>query len=100
MRSGRPAAACGLALVASMAAGCVSAPPLSPSSPPAPVSEPAPSAQPPKPANLNLTGFPVAFREGYAAACDGKRREETRYKADVNYKMGWDDGNSVCAKRK
>jgi hypothetical protein len=64
------------------------------------VGEPVPSAQPPKRANLNLTGFPVAFREGYAAACEGKRREETRYKADVNYKMGWDDGTSVCAKRK
>ncbi len=66
------------------------------------MSEPAPKAQPPKPADLNLTGFPVAFREGYtpAAAATAERRDETRYKADMNYKMGWDDGNSVCAKGK
>jgi hypothetical protein len=47
----------------------------------------------------------VAFQEGYAAGCDSRRdgsrrRDETRYKADTNYMMGWDDGYSICAARK
>jgi hypothetical protein len=62
-------------------------------------------AQPANPAGLNLRGFPVAFREGYTAGCEsgrnvGKRRDEGRYKADMNYMMGWNDGYSICAGRK
>jgi hypothetical protein len=64
------------------------------------VGEPAPQARPAKRANLNLSGFPAPYQEGYTASCEGRRRDESRYKGDANYKMGWDDGSSICASRK
>ena len=109
MKENRLIAASRLALLAGVIGGCASAPPSSPpssqpSSPPAPVEAPA-KAQSSNPAGLNLSGYPVAFREGYTVGCEsgrngGKRRDEGRYKADMNYMMGWNDGYSICAGRK
>jgi hypothetical protein len=50
---------------------------------------------------MNLSGFSVSFREGYVDGCSsirngGKRRDEGRYKNDMDYVMGWNDGFSVC----
>jgi len=84
-------------------AGCATAPPST--STPAPAGESAPQGRPAKRANLNLSGFPVPYQEGYGAGCESKRdggrhREEGRYKSDMNYKMGWDDGFAICGNRK
>jgi len=59
-------------------------------------------AEPPPPA-VNLTGFPPAFRDGYAAGCDSARRgttrrDEKRYAQDRQYAAGWRDGLDVCGK--
>ena len=51
-------------------------------------------------AGINLGGFPPAYREGYSAGCGGGRRDEERYKVDMNYQMGWNDGRSICVSRK
>jgi hypothetical protein len=95
-----------LALAAAIVSGCASSPspPSSPAQQPVPADTPSP-AQPAVPANVNLRGYPPAFREGYAAGCvsrreGGRRRDEGRYKADANYQMGWDDGYSICVSRK
>ena len=101
------------AVLAGIFAGCASAPPSTPPSvPPAATGEPVPGAQPALPAappeksaGLNLRGYPVAFRDGYTAGCQssregGRRRDEARYKVDMNYMMGWNDGYSICAVRK
>jgi len=47
---------------------------------------------------FNLTGYSQSFKDGYTDACEN-RRDETRFKAEVDYQMGWSDGTSVCAGR-
>jgi hypothetical protein len=91
-----------LALFVVFVAGCAS---LSPGSRPNPADSTSSTSQPPPAANVNLRGFPVAFRQGYADGCESvrgadRRRDERRYKADSDYKMGWNDGHSICAARK
>ena len=59
-------------------------------------------SKPPPPA-VNLTGFPPAFRDGYAAGCDSARRgiarrDDKRYAQDRQYAAGWRDGMDVCGK--
>jgi len=97
MRSRYAVVAAQLAFLAIAAAGCASP---GPSSRPVPA-EGAPGPTPPGPANVNLRGFPVAFRQGYADGCEsvragGRRRDEGRYRGDGDYKMGWNDGYSIC----
>jgi len=59
------------------------------------------SAAPPAPAapaaRYNLAGYSEAFKQGYGDACASRRNAE-RYKADTDYQMGWNDGNSLCRK--
>jgi hypothetical protein len=56
------------------------------------------------PTTVNLSGFPPAFREGYADGCRSakpgafKRRNEIRYGQDSQYASGWRDGFDVCSK--
>jgi hypothetical protein len=61
---------------------------------------PAPSsgsrATPPV-ARYNLAGYSEGFKQGYADACASRRSAE-RYKSDVDYQMGWNDGQSLCKK--
>jgi hypothetical protein len=82
------AAACAVALAA--LAGCASAPP-----------RPA-TAEPPPPA-VNLSGFPLAYRQGYADGCDSaggrERKDAARFAAEPNYRTGWQDGLALCRKR-
>ncbi len=54
---------------------------------------------------INLSGFPPAFKQGYAEGCESAgsrsmRRDENRYQTDFDYMQGWNDGYSICAKRK
>jgi hypothetical protein len=52
---------------------------------------------------VNLSGFPPAYRRGYADGCESvrggsRRRDENRFQRDVDYTMGWNDGFSVCGR--
>jgi hypothetical protein len=53
--------------------------------------------------NVNLSGYPPAFQAGYADGCasarSARKRDETRFKADVHYAQGWRDGNDICKSR-
>lgn len=84
-----------------LGSGCASVAPLSPALP-APTAAP-PAANPNPPANVNLQGFPLAYRQGYADGCSSassaERRDATRFKNDGQYRTGWVDGNAMCKKR-
>ena len=84
-------------ILALCVAGCAGTPQ---TTRPAPT-DPQSKAQPPQSPNINLSGFSVAFRQGYADGCASGRdrerhRNETRYKSELDYTMGWNDGYSVC----
>ena len=60
---------------------------------------------PERPAPVNLSGYSPSFRQGYMDGCDsagwrGQRRNENRYKTETDYMMGWNDGFSVCQRRR
>ena len=94
----------GVAAMLALVAGCASTPPGGGLSAPEPQStqpQPQPQVQQRRPPDRNLSGFSVAFREGYVDGCSsgrngGTRRDEGRYKLDLDYVMGWNDGFSVC----
>ena len=60
--------------------------------------------EPPKPAqtpNVNLSGFPKSFQDGYRDGCSSARsfiprKDQNRSKSDTQYATGWQDGNSAC----
>lgn len=61
-----------------------------------------PNAEPPPP-NVNLSGFPLTYRQGYADGCasagGAERKDTTRFAADGNYRTGWQDGLAICRKK-
>jgi tetratricopeptide (TPR) repeat protein len=61
-----------------------------------------PNVEPPPP-NVNLSGFPLPYRQGYADGCagaaGGERKDASRFAADGNYRTGWQDGRAICAKK-
>jgi len=65
-------------------------------------SSPATNVEPP-PANVNLSGFPLPYRQGYADGCasagGSERKDAGRYAADGNYRTGWMDGRAICGRR-
>ena len=69
-------------------AGCASAPPT--------------KGEPPAPA-VNLSGFPLEYRQGYADGCASAtgpaRKDAARFGADGNYRTGWQDGLALCRKK-
>jgi hypothetical protein len=95
------------AAAAALLAGCATptAVPTGPASTPA---ESAPKAgipanvEPPPP-NVNLSGFPLPYRQGYADGCasasGSERKDTTRFAADGNYRTGWQDGLAICRKK-
>jgi hypothetical protein len=92
-----------LALAALVAAGCTTVAPSAPvGAPPGPFA-PAPSASDPGPANINLQGFPLEYRQGYADGCTSasgaERKDAARFATDGQYRTGWQDGNALCRKR-
>ncbi|HET9748401.1 MAG TPA: hypothetical protein VFS06_03775 [Casimicrobiaceae bacterium] len=81
-------------------AGCATAP-VAP--PPAAPAAPLPrNAEPPPPA-VNLSGFPLPYRQGYADGCasakGAERKDGNRFAADPNYRTGWMDGVALCRKK-
>lgn len=81
------------ALVAAVLAGACA----SPGSPPAK----------PRSVPYNLSGYPPAFREGFALGCDAARRgapaterAPQRTPPDPQFRMGWQDGLSACRPKK
>ena len=84
-----------------LVAGCAQ---MTPAPAPQPKSAPpVPANQEPPPPNVNLTGFPLPYRQGYADGCasakGSERKDATRFGADPNYRTGWQDGLALCKKR-
>jgi hypothetical protein len=93
-----------LALAAIMVAGCASVPPATlpgAPEPPRPQAPPTTSGNPA--ANINLQGFPLPYRQGYADGCAStgalEQKDAVRFKSDGQYRTGWFDGNALCKKR-
>jgi len=61
---------------------------------------PLPANAEPPPPNVNLSGFPLPYRQGYADGCASatgpERKDAARFAADGNYRTGWMDGRSLC----
>lgn len=97
----------GALLSLALLAGCASLPggPATPGAQPASVPAARTHAQDPAPpANVNLSGYPLAFRQGYADGCTsarqgGEQKDATRWGADMQYRQGWTDGHAICGKR-
>jgi hypothetical protein len=57
----------------------------------------------PKARVVNQSGYSEDFRQGYAEGCESaggrQRRNESRYKTEADYMMGWNDGYSACRRR-
>lgn len=90
----------GVMLVA-LAAAC--APLQPPPAAPGPAARPAPPpAARPLP-NVNLAGYPPAFKEGFRDGCDSfrgtTRRDANRFNKDNDYTIGWQDGFSICRRQ-
>jgi hypothetical protein len=70
---------------------------------PAGTAAPIPAQVEPPPPNVNLSGFPLPYRQGYADGCasatGGERKDTTRFAADGNYRTGWQDGLAICRKK-
>jgi len=109
------ALACPLTLFLLAACATQSPTPTPPGAPAAPAAPaPAPSAPPPKPqappttstnppSSVNLQGFPLAYRQGYADGCASigavERKDAARFKSDDQYRTGWQDGMFLCKKK-
>jgi hypothetical protein len=74
-----------------------------PTAPPVPQAPPLPRNVEPPPPKLNLSGFPLPYRQGYADGCasanGAERKDAARYSSDMNYRTGWSDGRALCAKK-
>jgi len=58
--------------------------------------------EPPAP-SVNLSGFPLPYRQGYADGCasatGAERKDAARFGSDGNYRTGWQDGLAICGKK-
>jgi hypothetical protein len=97
-----------LAMVfATLLAGCVTAPTSVPQAPavpsPPPAAPPMPRNAEPPPPPINLSGFPLPYRQGYADGCasatGAERKDASRFGVDPNYRTGWQDGIALCRKK-
>lgn len=92
---------------AALLAGCATAPiggppPVAPP-PQAPAAPPIPRNAEPPPPSVNLSGFPLPYRQGYADGCasatGAERKDAARFGTDPNYRTGWQDGIALCKKK-
>jgi hypothetical protein len=91
-------------VVGTLAAGCATAPVGGPQPPPPPPSAPPlPRNAEPPPPPINLSGFPLPYRQGYADGCasakGAERKDAARFSEDPNYRTGWQDGVALCRKK-
>lgn len=53
--------------------------------------------------NVNLSGYPPAFKDGFRDGCDSLRgsyrRDGARFGKDNDYTLGWHDGYSICGRQ-
>jgi hypothetical protein len=62
---------------------------------------PPPSARP----VYNLTGYSPAFKDGYIDGCETAKKsaygakDARRISADTQYRLGWNDGFSLCRRK-
>ena len=88
-----------------LAAGCATAPigGPPPPAPPPPSAPPLPRSAEPPPPPINLSGFPLPYRQGYADGCasakGAQRKDAERFAGDPNYRTGWQDGVALCRKK-
>ncbi|HMU64430.1 MAG: hypothetical protein U1E82_11210 [Nitrosomonas sp.] len=79
-----------------------SSPVTQPKQAPRPAGPLPPSTRP----TYNLSGFPPATKEGYIDGCETAKKtrwgykDDVRYSNDLQYRMGWDDGNTICGNQK
>jgi hypothetical protein len=104
-----------VAFIAVLVAACATPPPVAPAPEAAPAAPAAPPPAPPAkpqappttstnpPAGVNLQGFPLAYRQGYADGCASigavEHKDAARFKGDGQYRTGWQDGLALCKKR-
>ncbi|UJP05659.1 MAG: hypothetical protein LZF61_01400 [Nitrosomonas sp.] len=80
-----------------------------------PIQQPIPGKKPVRPAGplpesakpkYNLTGYPESTQQGYIDGCETAKstkwafKDLNRYQKDEQYRMGWDDGYSLCRLKK
>jgi len=67
-------------------------------------SQPRSSQRQSSPPQVNLSGYSPAFKQGYSDGCASVRaslrRDEQRYRGDSDYMIGWNDGHSMCQRRR
>jgi len=103
-----------IALIAVLVAACATPPPVAPTPEPLPAAPAAPPEPPPRPqappttsinppSTINLQGFPLPYRQGYADGCASigavEHKDAVRFKSDGQYHTGWQDGFALCKKR-
>lgn len=79
-------------------------PPSQPTPAPPATTAPSPAPVPPRPLpNINLSGYPPVFKEGFRDGCDSfrgsYRRDNTRFGKNNDYTIGWQDGFSICQRQ-
>jgi hypothetical protein len=88
--------------VAMLVGACATAP-IGVPAPPPPAAPPLPRNAEPPPPPVNLSGFPLPYRQGYADGCasaaGGERKDAARFAGDPNYRTGWQDGIALCRKK-
>lgn len=95
------------AIGATILEGCTTVGPQAPTVPspaePAPSAPTVPRNAEPPPPKVNLSGFPLPYRQGYADGCASaagtEHKDAARFSADMNYRTGWTDGKALCAKK-
>ena len=88
---------------AMLAAACATVPPAPAPALPPPSAPPLPRTAEPPPPPINLSGFPLPYRQGYADGCASvqgtERKDAARFAGDPNYRTGWQDGIALCRKK-
>jgi hypothetical protein len=93
-----PRLAASLIAVAFLVGACATVP-----EKPPPVAPPLPRTAEPPPPPVNLSGFPLPYRQGFADGCGSatgaERKDAARFRSDGNYSTGWQDGLAQCRKK-
>ena len=92
-------------LVTATLVACASTGPTGPAGPVGqsqrPAGPPPPSARP----VYNLTGYSPAFKDGYIDGCETAKKsaygakDTRRISTDTQYRLGWNDGFSLCRRK-